>query len=793
MIFFSVFNRYITLSCLILGGSFAEASDKYVSTTGSNSNSGTISSPYLTVSYAVAQLSAGDILHIRGGTYYESGGVTVSVSGTFGNPITIQSYTGETAIIDSGLQAFRQTGNSDWEIVNANIGEYRSVNTVSSTSTPHTYIVGIQGYENERVRLIPYANSGHFRATNQDYVDSTTPIYAGPGIYYDSADSRLHIRLATTTAMEAAEARYGTVFSSSLPHPKDYSIMVSQSAATLKVSGSYLTFKNLVLNHGRRTININTNNVHDIRFEGVTVWAGVSGLITDGSGVNNVVMTQSKIYGDNPNWIYWSDIKTAPKPAELVEGTSFDIRNGGYDFELSYNHIRGSGQDLISVNNNENDILIHHNRIENCADNAIEVEGTVNVGDIRIYENYISNCLSAVSQGQDSASFTGPLLFYRNVVSFLRNPPVNRAVNLNTWNGGAKFNYKNMFKTPTGSADASQNAHYYHNTLFMLNAVAGMNMIAKTPNDLRIANNLMIMINSEIMTSYPTGTGMVFNGNLYYKVNSLTTSPLTAGYGTVSALYTGTGFEANGIGATAMIGTDPKLNVGLHFVVNTSTAVWELTRQSEVRPITDFMLASGSPAINAGISISSHPTIGTLPDSRSSSDIGAIPYGTSVNDYSGFPWVVNATTSATFSPSADAKVLSASPTTNYGTAVRLSADLTATESYLKFIVSGISGSVKSAKLRLYIVDSTPDGATINTVANTTWSETGITWNTRPAVGAILEDKGNIPNDSWIEYDVTSAIAGNGTFSFALIPVSTNEMEAQSKEGANPPQLVIVSQ
>ncbi|MFQ6114653.1 MAG: T9SS type A sorting domain-containing protein, partial [bacterium] len=42
----------------------------------------------------------------------------------------------------------------------------------------------------------------------------------------------------------------------------------------------------------------------------------------------------------------------------------------------------------------------------------------------------------------------------------------------------------------------------------------------------------------------------------------------------------------------------------------------------------------------------------------------------------------------------------------------------------------------------------------------------------------------------VEFDVTSAVNGDGTYSFGLVNGSTNLAEYSSKEGANPPELVI---
>jgi len=46
-------------------------------------------------------------------------------------------------------------------------------------------------------------------------------------------------------------------------------------------------------------------------------------------------------------------------------------------------------------------------------------------------------------------------------------------------------------------------------------------------------------------------------------------------------------------------------------------------------------------------------------------------------------------------------------------------------------------------------------------------------------------------NTWVELNVTSAITGNGTFSFAVSGGSNNVVDYSSSEGANPPQLVVV--
>lgn len=80
-------------------------STRYVASGGNNGNAGTIDAPWLTISYGVAQLFAGDNLYIRGGTYTGSLNAIISASTTvrggtsWSNAITIAAYPGETVTI----------------------------------------------------------------------------------------------------------------------------------------------------------------------------------------------------------------------------------------------------------------------------------------------------------------------------------------------------------------------------------------------------------------------------------------------------------------------------------------------------------------------------------------------------------------------------------------------------------------------------------------------------------------------------------------------------------------------
>ena len=145
----------------------------------------------------------------------------------------------------------------------------------------------------------------------------------------------------------------------------------------------------------------------------------------------------------------------------------------------------------------------------------------------------------------------------------------------------------------------------------------------------------------------------------------------------------------------------------------------------------------------------------------------------------------------TFNAGDDAIVLSNRSASNYGTAATLGTDdAPDILSFLKFNVSGLDGTVASATLRLF-VNSGSAAFDVAQVADNSWSEGSITYNTAPATGALINGSGSV-SSGWIEIDVTSYVGGNGTFSLALLADSTGRTLFSSDEGANAPELVVVT-
>ncbi|MEU9886270.1 DNRLRE domain-containing protein [Sphaerisporangium sp. NPDC051011] len=161
--------------------------------------------------------------------------------------------------------------------------------------------------------------------------------------------------------------------------------------------------------------------------------------------------------------------------------------------------------------------------------------------------------------------------------------------------------------------------------------------------------------------------------------------------------------------------------------------------------------------------------------------------------------VANAATT-TFTPVADTYVDKSATGTNFGTSAQLGVDNSPVKRmFLRFTVSGVSGTISSAKLRVHTDDAvgaeSPSGGTFKRMSNNTWSETGTTWNAQPSIdGATLGTLGSVARNAWYEIDVTSYVTGNGTYSIGVTSSNNDGADYDSRESgsATAPQLVVTT-
>ncbi|UCE01799.1 MAG: tandem-95 repeat protein [Candidatus Latescibacterota bacterium] len=155
--------------------------------------------------------------------------------------------------------------------------------------------------------------------------------------------------------------------------------------------------------------------------------------------------------------------------------------------------------------------------------------------------------------------------------------------------------------------------------------------------------------------------------------------------------------------------------------------------------------------------------------------------------------------SVSFAPTNDATILSTAPDSSIGTDndLRVEQDSNVYRSYLKFSVTGLGSVVYAARLRLYVNNGSDDVGAIHAVSNyyegtgTAWVETVLTWNNAPAiVTPALDALASAASGTWVEFDLTDAITGDGIYSFAIQNASDNSVEFDAKEGGNTPQLIV---
>jgi len=154
----------------------------------------------------------------------------------------------------------------------------------------------------------------------------------------------------------------------------------------------------------------------------------------------------------------------------------------------------------------------------------------------------------------------------------------------------------------------------------------------------------------------------------------------------------------------------------------------------------------------------------------------------------------HAATTATFRVATDAHVQSDLPSSNFGAGTRMLTDGDpASRVLLHFTVSGISGPVTSARLRLFANNHSEDGQTLYRTTGA-WTETAVTWTSQPvATGAALGKLGVVPQDAWIEYDVTAAVTASGTYDFVLVSGTGDGSTYHSREGTYAPELVVTTE
>ncbi len=153
-------------------------------------------------------------------------------------------------------------------------------------------------------------------------------------------------------------------------------------------------------------------------------------------------------------------------------------------------------------------------------------------------------------------------------------------------------------------------------------------------------------------------------------------------------------------------------------------------------------------------------------------------------------------TTITLEPDADSYVDSSLPTTNYGTSTQMRLDASPiVRAYLMFTVAGLNAPPSKVELRVYANNTTSYAAGFSAfgVANTSWTETGITY--QPPLrrcGSVGINRRTAGGGRLSHHRRNTLITGNGTYSIALTTTSSTALSLASRQSTNRPQLVITT-
>jgi len=146
----------------------------------------------------------------------------------------------------------------------------------------------------------------------------------------------------------------------------------------------------------------------------------------------------------------------------------------------------------------------------------------------------------------------------------------------------------------------------------------------------------------------------------------------------------------------------------------------------------------------------------------------------------------------TLTPVADSYVDSSNTTATHGTSAQLRVDGSPlVDAYQRYDLSSVPGTITGLSLKVFATSSSGAGYAVRSVADNTWSESALDWANAPLSGATnVGTSGAITSNTWTTVDVSSLINGNGLLSMAMIGINSTAISFSSREGANPPQLVV---
>lgn len=378
---------------------------------GDDASDGSQAKPWKTLTHALRQLTPGDTLYLRGGVYYEK--VALTKSGTEDKPITIASYPGESAIVDGGLREFIDDPAGSWKPYKEGAeGEYISTRTypdADARRAPTQFLPAawepFAGIEDERplalghfadsmVPLHGYRTAVDLRSKNEFWLGGKhegrdVGNYCGPGLWYNRATGRIHVRLAPPQLAGLGENGYR---GETDPRKLKLVVAVGFGEDVLRIVGvNHVKLRDLVLRGATGSPMINMYGSQHIELDHLSVFGGFPALLVNAS--QNIRLAHSAFRGLAAPWTSRAHMKYRGTASyEIVLQNNQPLNE---NLEMAWCEFT-DGHDFAFMKYVKN-LQFHHNLVDNFNDDGIEYGPKMRDHTLFIYQNRIGRILLPLS------------------------------------------------------------------------------------------------------------------------------------------------------------------------------------------------------------------------------------------------------------------------------------------------------------------------------------------------------------------------------------------------------------
>ena len=501
-------GNIVKILLLFLMLNSADASTFFVATDGDNSNDGSFDNPWATIEYGISQLNAGDTLYIRGGIYYEHT-ITINLNGTDVKPVLIAAYQDEEVIINGGIDSFSGAPNSQWVIVDSDIGLYKSLTSVAGS------FINIW-LPDDDIQIIEYEDSLNLKSENYGPVDGFNPLYQGPGAMLLD-DGFIYIRLQQNPndLIDIDSNAIPPVPADTIPGNNNIVISSSKTMFYLD-SATHISFVNINFYYSKYIFDVRDNS-HDITLNNCKLRYGNTGIVI--RDAYNFDIHKCEFDNGLPQYVYWTDIKNKsyevhePYPEFQSKAISGALK--GFNIDSCYFH---HGFDAIGIKDNSSNTSILHNHFVVFRDDALDLRAGID--NIEIAYNILWCVGSGISMTETEANNPGQVYIHHNVID-----------NSVYQHGGREGNYREdnwpvwTVIDPFGSHGDDMVAYWkvYNNTIVTRMSgyhwtAAGVNGVASN-SEKYVMNNIFLILDDRIVFrgDHQDG-GAFYDGDVIYRL-----------------------------------------------------------------------------------------------------------------------------------------------------------------------------------------------------------------------------------------------------------------------------------